>query len=809
MQDSSLANRLELWGFEKGVMVFKDFSLGCGFEIPTIDVSCESDDSINTLKNRIRQFLNGLPSGLSIQFMQEITAGNDEIINAHGKFAKEDLTEFQKEIVEARLQKFLDLDNNGELPKQTLYVFIRKKFETMPVRSESVLKFWKKTDKNLKETHLKSEIQKFERVIENVTAQFSTLEIKAQRLSESETFRLLYSQWNPDRPVVESQITGDDIRDQVVLTDAVIGIDNFSLGSVYHKVISLKMLPENTFASMSQVLRALPFESRLFFSVEVLDHQKEISALQTQRRMAYAAAIGKKGVSDLESQAKLRDLEGILEEMIQGSEHVFKVALQIVLRSPDLDILDSQISDTLTQIREMNGAEGMVETVFAFDLFQTVALPQVKAKERTIKVNTNVVSDLLPLYGNWRGHEVPKVLLRTKEGGLLPFDPFAKQLGNSNMIVSGGSGAGKSYFANSLISQMMKEKPKVFILDIGASYKRTCENLDGQYIELGIKSDLSINPFEMSLEEKMDSERMDQKIKFLVTVVELMTKEPGKLALGRLERAELEKLIKVTLDEEASPRLSDLMGRLLVHGDVEIKRLGRILSLWCGDSPFGKFVDRPTTVRMDRDVVCFDLKNLDSHPDLQSICLFLITDLIWREIQKDRTLMKFTIFDECWRLLQDDSASLFIGDVFRTFRKYNASAIAISQTMDDFVKSKIAAAIMPNSSLKWILRQKGANQENLKTALALNPREMELISSLESKKGHFSEAFLMAEDKRQVVRVDSTPLEYWLFTSDPADISYMNELKKKNPSLTERDIIRIAAKERMHGASSSGEMVVV
>jgi type IV secretory pathway VirB4 component len=211
---------------------------------------------------------------------------------------------------------------------------------------------------------------------------------------------------------------------------------------------------------------------------------------------------------------------------------------------------------------------------------------------------------------------------------------------------------------------------------------------------------------------------------------------------------------------------------------------------------------------MDRDVVCFDLKNLDSHPDLQSICLFLITDLIWREIQKDRTLMKFTIFDECWRLLQDDSASLFIGDVFRTFRKYNASAIAISQTMDDFVKSKIAAAIMPNSSLKWILRQKGADQENLKTALALNPREMELISALESKKGHFSEAFLMAEDKRQVVRVDSTPLEYWLFTSDPADISYMNELKKKNSNLTERDIIRLAARERQHGASSSGGKVV-
>lgn len=801
MQDSNLANRLELWGFEDGVMVFKDFSLGCGFEIPSIDISSESDEAINILKHQIRQFLNGLPSKLSIQFIQAISGGNDKVITAHGDLAKNSLTDFQSEILKSRMDKFTELDDQGALPRQRLFVFIRKKFEIPPKKRKFHWMFWKAQDQNLKEAHLKSEIQKFDRVIENIISQFAALEIKAEKLSEQDTFGLLYSQWNPDRPIVESEISSHDVRDQVCLTDAVIGIDNFSIGKIYHKVISLKMFPENTFSSMAQALKNLPFESRLFFSVEVLDQQKEIASLQTQRRMAYAATVGKTGVSDLESQAKLRDLQGILEEMIQGSEHVFKVALQIILRSPDLDILDSQVSDTLALIREMNGAEGMLETIAAFDIFSQIALPQVNAKERTITVNTSVLSDLVPLYGSWKGHELPKVLLRTREGGLLPFDPFSASLGNSNMIVSGGSGAGKSYFANSLISQMMKEKPKVFILDIGASYRRMCENLDGQYIELGIKSNLSINPFDLSDDEKMDAERVDQKIKFLVTVVELMTKEPGKLALGKLEKAELEKLIKLVLSNESSPQLSHLMNLLLAHEEIEIRRLGKILSLWCGDSPFGKIVDRPTTVKLDRDVVCFDLKNLDSHVDLQSICLFLITDLIWREVQKDKTQMKFTIFDECWRLLQDESASLFIGDVFRTFRKYRASAIAISQTMDDFAKSKIASAIMPNSSLKWILRQKGADQESLKTALMLNDREMEQISSLSSKKGYFSEAFLMAENKRQVVRIDSTPLEYWLFTTDPADLAIMADIKIKNPALSDLDILRLAATNYHQGAA--------
>ncbi|HEX7675882.1 MAG TPA: DUF87 domain-containing protein [Bdellovibrio sp.] len=804
MQDASLANRLELWGFEKGVMVFKDFSLGAGFQIPMIDVNCEDDDTINTLKNRIRQFLNGLPTGLSIQLMQEITGGSDDLIHAHGEFAKSDLTPVQKEIVASRISKFTNLDENGELPKQSLFVFLRKKFEVPPQKKGFSIPFFKKSTVPLKESVLNEEINKFERVLDTVITQFASLEIKARRLNETETFGKIYTQWNPDRPVGPAEISGDDVRDQIVLTDAVIGIDNFSLGSVYHKVISLKMLPETTFASMAKELKDLPFESRLFFSIEVLDQQKEISTLQLQRRMAYAATVGKKGVADLESQAKLRDLEGILEEMIQGSEHVFKISMQIILRSPDLQVLDTQVSDTLSLIRKLNGAEGMLETIYAFDLFQSVALPQVLAKERTLKVNTSVVSDLMPLYGNWKGHEQPKVLLRDRDGGLLPLDLFSDQLGNSNMIISGGSGVGKSYFVNSLLSQMMKEKPTVFILDIGGSYRRVCENLGGQYIDLGIKSNLSINPFDMSAEEKADPERYDQKIKYLSALVELMTKESGKSALGKLERAELENLIKVTLDEEPNPRLSDLKKRLLAHTDSEIKRLGRILALWCGDSPFGKFVDRPTTVGLSKDVVCFDLKNLDSYPDLQSVCLFLITDLIWREVQKDRTQMKFTVFDECWRLLQDESAANFIGDVFRTFRKYKASAIGVSQGMDDFIKSKVAGAIMPNSSLKWILRQKGADQKNIKAVLGLNDREMDLISNLESKKGYFSEAFLIAEDKRQVVRIESVPLEYWLFTTDPADIAYMNELKAKNPNLNDLGVIRLAANTRAHGASVGG-----
>ncbi|MES3038364.1 MAG: hypothetical protein V4736_10700, partial [Bdellovibrionota bacterium] len=528
--------------------------------------------------------------------MQQIKGGNDKKISAHQEAAVGNLTLLQQEIVDARIRKFNDLNSKGNLPVQDLFLFIRRKFDKMPDNRQG-FKFWLKPDRYLRETHLYLEIAKFESVIESLVASLLQLEIQADRLSETDSFALVHEQWNPGYPVESGFIATEDVRDQICLTDGVIGIDHFCLGSMFHKVISLKMLPEKTFSSMSQILRFLPFGSCLYFSIEVPDQQKEISSLQLQRRMAFASAVGKRGVSDIESQAKLRDLEGILGEMIQGAEQIFKVSLNIVLRSPDQNELDSQVAETLLCIREMNGAEGMLETVAAFDIFSQVALPHVGAKERTIKINTSVLADILPIYGDWKGHANPRVLLRNREGSLLPFDPFSPTLGNSNMILSGGSGAGKSYFANALISQMMKERPKVYILDVGASYKRVCDNLDGQYIELGIKSDISINPFDMTAEEKKDPEKVDQKIKFLVAVVELMTKEPSRIGIGRLERAEIEKQISLTLNAEF-PTLSTLQQKLLDHPDKEVQRIGKILSLWCGDSPFGKFVDRPTTVEL-------------------------------------------------------------------------------------------------------------------------------------------------------------------------------------------------------------------
>jgi len=153
--------------------------------------------------------------------------------------------------------------------------------------------------------------------------------------------------------------------------------------------------------------------------------------------------------------------------------------------------------------------------------------------------------------------------------------------------------------------------------------------------------------------------------------------------------------------------------------------------------------------------------------------------------------MKFIVFDECWKLLRDEAGLVFIEEVFRTVRKYFCSATAISQDLTDFLNSSISSALLPNCSVKWILMQNQSDSSKMKEALGLNDNEIALISSLHQKKGEYSEAYLIAgSEHRTVAVIEPTPLELWIATTDPRDLSAIEELRKKEPTLSQLEILK-------------------
>lgn len=793
--NESLAQHLQIWGFDGSRIIFSDASLGFALEASPIDIASWNDDKVNALSARVAQILNSLPAGCDIQFVQDIGPGNESRISAHRNLSQAAKNEIAANLTNIRADALREKDLRGELPHHGLRIFVRKGAGQLLKKPSLFSK--EKLFQPMAEERLELELRNLERLKETVSQGLSSLGLSLRELSTDEIMELLYRQWNPTRRIPLGNYDPEDVRGSLLFSDVGVALEGFTIGGTHFRLLSLKNLPDCTYSGMIAALRELPFRSRLFVTIHVPDQTKEIEALQTQRRIAYSMVAGKKsGVSDIESSAKFQDLETLLEQMIAQGEKVFRVSINVLLQHENEEELKSQVDFTLAKFREMSGAEAMEETLASFEIFSQIALPNARSSERNIRVKTSNLCDLIPLFGPWPGHEAPRILLRSRQGSLTAFDPFDSSLSNANQLVSGGSGSGKSFMTNILLLQMLKENPKVFFVDIGGSYKKLTENLSGQYIDLGVNDNIAINPFDLPDDETKPS---PQKIKFLLGLVELMTKEEENHRLPRLARAEIEEAILAVYRNSETPCLSDLRKILLAHEDPEIRVYGKILSSWCGDSPYGKFLDRATTVELQKDIVAFDLKGLESYPDLQAIALYIITDLVWREVQKDRSRMKFLVFDECWKLLKDEAGMGFMEEVFRTFRKYFSSAIAISQDLNDFLHSKIASALLPNCAVKWILLQNQCDGIKMKESLGLNDNEISLIQSLHQEKGVFSEAFLMAGPNHTVAVIEPTPLELWIATTDPRDLSMIERFARENPGLPQLEILRRLAERFPHG----------
>lgn len=102
----------------------------------------------------------------------------------------------------------------------------------------------------------------------------------------------------------------------------------------------------------------------------------------------------------------------------------------------------------------------------------------------------------LPIHAEWKGVPEPGMLLIGRRGQLFNWNPFYRiSSGNYNVCVFGPSGSGKSVFLQELATSMMAQNVKVFILDIGQSFKNICELLGGEIIGFGKNSNIALNPF--------------------------------------------------------------------------------------------------------------------------------------------------------------------------------------------------------------------------------------------------------------------------------------------------------------------------
>ena len=808
--DASLAEELPYWEFvdaDRAHVVLSDGSIVSGLQVGLTDIECFDDSAVNSLTVALRSALNSIAEDVTVQFYLSVDSDFSEMLANHSSRRKESSHELIRLIGNYRenvLRKELD---SGHLYRPRLNVFLKVPLPN--VKKISALKKKAQFEK-ISDDAYNDALEVLGQNTDALQSSFSSLGLESQRMSQSDLVKVVYRFLNPKRsitepaPVIkfasadslnndeisESWLNEDTSRGKLAFGDLILGYDQFILDSHFHRVITLKTLPEVTYAGQLLQFLRMPFHYDLLLTIDVPPQANEMAKLQQKRRMAHSLASTQGNrASDLESESKLNSTEELIRELLNTGQRIYAAQVSVILRAPanteGMKKLNREVREVLGKFRSLQGAEGLEETVGAWKIVRGNLPAAPVSLERAKKVKTNNLADFIPLYGPRLGDDDPVVIFRNRLNSLVSYDPFDKKLSNYNTLVTGSSGAGKSFLNNCILAQELSRDLRVFIIDIGGSYKKLTNALGGQYLEINLTDTNSINPLEIP---DLQSGPSDQKLKSLIAIIESMVVDEDRSKLPKLEKVLLEKeiieLYKSKAKENIVPRLTDLKTALEKSPEICLQQIGKLLYMWTGDTAFGRLLDRPGSLRTNAEICTFDLKGLSSYPDLQSVMILLLTDFIIGQVEGNRTHRKRIILDEAWALLKSNAAAGFMEYCARTLRKTGSGITFITQGVEEIAASPIGSAILNNTATKFIMLQRG-DSNVLRETLKLNNEELRLIYSLEQKKGEFSEGFMMEGDHRQVVRIYPTPFEYWLSTSDAFDNAYLDKLMDEGKTLVQ------------------------
>ena len=307
---------------------------------------------------------------------------------------------------------------------------------------------------------------------------------------------------------------------------------------------------------------------------------------------------------------------------------------------------------------------------------------------------------------------------------------------NSNMMIIGKSGSGKSYATKTLLTNLAADNCKIFILDPENEYRDLTRNLGGKFIDVGSSLQGIINPFhvitsldasedekeeydengELIVEEKKVDDSFTQHLQFLEqffrvileginadafevlnSLVIDMYKKKGityKTNLSKFKPEDyptFDDLYNLILERLKTAK-DDFSTRNLMTVETYIKKFatgGRNSALWNG----------PTSIETNENFVTFNFQSLvaGNNPTVTNAQMLLVFRYLNNEIinnkdfnQKYHKNRKIIVaVDEAHIFINPKYpiALDFMAQMAKRIRKYGGMQIVITQNLADFVGS--------------------------------------------------------------------------------------------------------------------------
>ena len=334
---------------------------------------------------------------------------------------------------------------------------------------------------------------------------------------------------------------------------------------------------------------------------------------------------------------------------------------------------------------------------------------------------------------------------------------------NSNMVIIGKSGSGKSFATKTILTGLSSDNSKVFILDPENEYTNLAKNMKGSVLDVSSSRDGRINPFQII--DSLDDENADgtnnsfySHLQFLeeffrlilvginADSLELLNKLiletyslkniTGKTDLSKLTAKDypifqdLADLVDSKLEQEKDDYNKSCL-KVLSNYLSKFKKGGRNSALWNGY----------TTFAPQENFVCFNFQKLLANKNnvIANAQMLLVLKWLDNEVIKNRDYNR--IYNTNRKIIVAiDEAHVFIDDKYpialdfmynlaKRIRKYDGMEIVITQNVKDFVGSP------------EIARKSSAiiNVSQYSLIFSLAPNDMSDLCSLYEKAGQINE----------------------------------------------------------------------
>lgn len=398
------------------------------------------------------------------------------------------------------------------------------------------------------------------------------------------------------------------------------------------------------------------------------------------------------------------------------------------------------------------------------------------------------------------------LLLPTMRHQLSFFDPFNCGSDNYNITVTGGSGAGKSFFTQALVKSIYSRGGKVWILDKGESYKKLTQTLGGVYLN---KSKIFLNPFThlgnvVEVKESGtfgtitddDGNTVDPITVVLSNITALLaTMASPNETLSGFQSAILGDAIlnawracgNNTLIDDVQAHLYQIA--VEKGNDRRISDIAAQLNKYCTTGIFGDLFNKPSMLDPNCHITTLELDGFKGE-ELRPVVFALMVAINQQMfLAGQRSIPKICIIEEAWSLMSgsNEQSKEFINEGYRTVRKFGGSFATVTQGEKDFFANAESEAAMNSSDIHFTLRQGDGFNDFIKLHPDhFTPFEQQMIKSFPraSDAGH-SCVMLKAGGRGSFHRVFSDPWTRAMLSTEPKEFECCEKLINQGVPLLE------------------------